>query len=217
MSTKTPLTITAIALLLTCTTHAGSPSPKETKQPINEPFEVTENFNEKFDDWYYKKTDPYKGWKYLVIHHSATSAGSVKSFHKFHTQQGYGGIAYHYVIGNGKGMKDGEVQETFRWKDQIAGTHSTVNSWKYNIFGIGICLVGNLEKKAPTAKQLKALKALTAKLSKKHHIPASQIIGHQQVPFDKNPKRHEQTACPGKKLNIHELRKAVSAFSANAT
>ena len=61
-----------------------------------------------FDDCYYKKSAKYQGWKSIVIHHSATNAGSVKGFHRYHTQQGWGGIAYHYVIGNGKGMKDGK-------------------------------------------------------------------------------------------------------------
>ncbi len=120
-----------------------------------------------FDDWYYKKTNNYKGWKYIVIHHSATRAGSVKAFHKFHTKQGYGGIAYHFVIGNGNGMKDGEIQETFRWKQKIAGTHVTVKSWDHNVFGIGICLVGNLEKSPATKAQLKSLNLLITKLKKR--------------------------------------------------
>jgi len=97
-----------------------------------------------YDNWYYKKTDNYKGWKYIVIHHFATLAGSVEAFHLFHTKQGYGGVAYHFVIGNGNGMKDGEVQETFRWNQQISETHISVNSGDHNVFGIGICL-GNLE------------------------------------------------------------------------
>ena len=54
---------------------------------------------EDFDNWYYKKSEQYQGWKYIVLHHSATNAGSVNAFHKFHTKQGYGVIAYHFVIG----------------------------------------------------------------------------------------------------------------------
>ena len=117
-----------------------------------------------YDEWYYKKSGEYKGWKYIIIHHSATNAGSVKAFHNFHTRQGYGGIAYHFVIGNGNGMNDGEVQETFRWKQKISGTHVSVNSWEHNVFGIGVCLVGNLENKPPTKAQLDALRKLISKL-----------------------------------------------------
>ena len=160
---------------------------------------VTYSWND-YDDWYYKKSESYKGWKYIVIHHSATKAGSVKSFHKFHTQQGYGGVAYHFVIGNGNGMKDGEVKETFRWKQKIAGTHVSVNSWEHNVFGIGVCLVGNLENKPPTDAQMKALKKLISKLKEEFRIEDKNVIGHKHVQYDDASNKTEKTACPGKNL-----------------
>ena len=153
--------------------------------------------------------DSRQGWKYIVIHHSATSAGSDKSFHKYHTDQGWGGLAYHFVIGNGKGMKDGELATGFRWKNQSIGTHVSVNSWDYNIFGIGICLVGNFEKSQPSPKQWKTLVKLAVKLAQKHKIPVENILGHQKVPFDDDPKKSEQTLCPGSKLSIKKLRRDV--------
>lgn len=158
-----------------------------------------------FDDWYYKKSEAYKGWKYIVIHHSATDAGSVNAFHRFHTKQGYGGIAYHFVIGNGNGMQDGEVQATFRWQQQIAGTHVTVNSWDHNVFGVGICLVGNLEQHPPTPAQLTALKNLITKLQATWNIPRENIIGHRHVSHDDGSGKTEQTACPGSKLDLKAL------------
>lgn len=161
--------------------------------------------NDQFNDWYYKKTDAYKGWKYIVIHHSATSAGSVKAFNHYHTEQGYGGVAYHFVIGNGNGMKDGEVQPTFRWQQQIAGTHVTVNSWDHNVFGIGICLVGNLDKTPPTPAQVRALTQLIASLKKTYGIDNANIIGHRHVAYDDASGHTEQTHCPGKKLDIQRL------------
>lgn len=159
-----------------------------------------------YDDWYYKKTESYKGWKYIIIHHSATSAGSVKAFHKFHTKQGYGGIAYHYVIGNGNGMKDGEVKETFRWKKKMSGTHVSVSSWDHNVFGIGIVLVGNLEKSPPTKQQMIALKKLILELKRTYGIKNKNIFGHNQVKHDDASGKKEQTACPGKNLDLNKLR-----------
>lgn len=159
-----------------------------------------------FAHWYYKTKAKYQSWKYIVLHHSATDSGSVKSFHRYHTNQGYGGIAYHFVIGNGKGMKDGEVAETYRWKEQMAGTHVTVDSWEYNVFGIGICIVGNLEKKPMTKKQKKALQKLIRKLMKKYRIAAGNVITHADVPFDDDPGQKQKTKCPGKFLNIKEFR-----------
>jgi hypothetical protein len=158
-----------------------------------------------YNNWYYKNSESYKGWKYIIIHHSATQAGSVKAFHKYHSKQGFGGIAYHFVIGNGKGMKDGEVQETFRWKQQIAGTHVSVNSWEHNVFGIGICLVGNLENTPPTKSQLKALSTLLHSLKAKFNIQHGNIMGHRHVAYDDASGQTEQTACPGKKLDFQNI------------
>lgn len=169
-----------------------------------------------YDDWYYKKSEAYKGWKYIVIHHSATQAGSVKAFHKFHTKQGYGGIAYHFVIGNGKGMKDGEVEETFRWKKKMSGTHVSVNSWEHNVFGIGIVLVGNLEKSQPTKAQITSLKKLISRLKKTYNIKNNNIFGHNHVKHDDASGKKEQTACPGKKLDVNKLRSNLNLHTVKA-
>lgn len=165
-----------------------------------------------WSDIYYKRSPVAKGWKYIIIHHSATNAGSAASFHRYHSNQGYGGLCYHFVIGNGNGAKDGQVQEGFRWKEQISGTHVDNNSWYHNIFGIGICLVGNFEKQNPTEKQISSLEKLIKHLSKKYNIPKENILGHSQVPLGDiswNAKEikvtfyNKETAptlCPGKNL-----------------
>ena len=70
------------------------------------------------------------------------------------------GIGYHFVIGNGRGMEDGQVEPTFRWKQQLAGAHA--GQRRHNESGIGICLIGNFDEAPPTAKQLSALKELLA-------------------------------------------------------
>lgn len=131
---------------------------------------------------YCKTTDIARGWKYIVIHHSATKAGSAAAFHRHHTEQGYGGLCYHFVIGNGSGTPDGMIEEGFRWKEQMAGTHVDINSWYHNIFGIGICLVGNLEKNPPTHAQVEALSGLLKELTEKYDIPKDNILFHRQVP-----------------------------------
>lgn len=174
-----------------------------------------------WNDIYHKPTPIAKGWKYIVIHHSATHAGNAASFHTFHTDQGYGGLCYHFVIGNGNGSGDGQVEEGFRWKEQIAGTHVAVGSWYHNIFGIGICLVGNFETSAPTEKQMAALSTLIKRLSKTYRIPAENIIGHRsvqvgEIDWDANRinvsyinGKLAPTVCPGKKLSIERLKKKV--------
>lgn len=159
-------------------------------------------------DWYFKTGD-YTGWKYIVIHHSATRSGNAKGFHKYHTDMGYGGLCYHYVIGNGRGAKDGDLYTGFRWKKQMAGTHCTINSWDYNIFGIGICLVGDFSRTKPTKKQMKTLMSLINKLRKKYKIPIKSIVGHKEVPLDDDPDKFEATTCPGKYLSVEKIREQL--------
>lgn len=139
-------------------------------------------------------------WQFIVLHHSGTVSGSVESIHNDHRERKdrYGnawlGIGYHFVIGNGSGMPDGEIVPTFRWKQQIHGAHS--GSSVHNSKGIGVCLIGNFQDKAPTQKQLKAVIALISELSQQHQISRSLIIGHNSV---------KPTACPGKNFPLHEV------------
>ena len=171
--------------------------------------------------FYNKKTEQAQGWKYIVIHHSAGNNGNAKIFHDWHTEKGYGGLAYHFVIGNGNGSNDGEIETGFRWIEQISGTHVTVDSWYHNIFGIGICLVSDFNKTNPTSEQLNSLITLITNLSKQYDIPIENIIGHNDVPFGDldwaNGKinvtfstKTQTTSCPGKNLNVAEIRKSVS-------
>jgi len=52
-------------------------------------------------------------WNYIVIHHSAGDYGNIPFLQKVHRQRQsrdpIDAIPYHYVIGNGNGMKMGEV------------------------------------------------------------------------------------------------------------
>lgn len=147
------------------------------------------------------KAKPRK-WVYVVIHHSATSSGSVESIHNSHVQrkdqQGlpWLGIGYHFVIGNGSGMEDGEVEATFRWQQQIHGAHS--GSAVHNSNGIGICLIGNFEDQPPTPKQLAAVTDLVGQLTHQYKIPSRLVIGHNTV---------KPTACPGKLFPLQDVKR----------
>lgn len=148
-------------------------------------------------------------WIYVVIHHSATSAGSVEGIHDEHRQRRdssgnlWLGIGYHFVIGNGNGMPDGQIESTFRWKQQLHGAHS--GSAVHNANGIGICLIGNFEENAPTAEQLKSITQLVESLASRYSIPARLVIGHKTV---------KPTACPGRHFPLQDVvQKAVTEAS----
>ena len=65
-----------------------------------------------------------------MLHHSATADGDVASIDAVHRLKRdlkgnpWLGIGYHFVVGNGHKMADGEVQPTFRWLQQLAGAHA---------------------------------------------------------------------------------------------
>ena len=134
-------------------------------------------------------------WSYIVIHHTATDRGSAAGIDRYHREQRRmaNGMAYHFLIGNGKGMVDGEIAIGNRWKRQIKGGH--VASESMNQKAIGICLVGNFEASRPTKKQMASLKALVDYLMKRCSIPRTSVQKHQEI-------NTKPTICPGKNFDL---------------
>jgi hypothetical protein len=134
-----------------------------------------------------------RNWRYVVLHHSASDTGGYAQIDREHRKKlGTAGCGYHFVIGNGTGSPDGQVEVTQRWSDQKAGAHCrTAKDPGVNDYGIGICLVGDLDHNPPTAKQIAAAHALVAYLSDRYAIPAQHVGTHAVVAQD-------ATACPGK-------------------
>ena len=141
-------------------------------------------------------------WRYLVIHHSASDLGSAAIFHRAHIARGWDGLGYHFVIGNGTASGDGEVEVGYRWRDQARGAHAGNN--EYNEHGIGICLVGNLENTAATARQMASLRSLVSYLMGRYNISGQGIIGHRNVPG-------KSTDCPGRNFNLDAFRSSVNS------
>lgn len=130
-------------------------------------------------------------WDYIVIHHSATPMGNPRGMDRYHRQERHmeNGLAYHFVIGNGHGMGNGQIAIGHRWTRQLNGGH--LASEALNARSLGICLVGNFDKERPTARQLESLDALTEYLMKRCGVPRSAVKTHQQI----NP---IGTRCPGR-------------------
>lgn len=148
----------------------------------------------------WKTSAKARAWQHIVLHHTAVEQGSVESIHEAHLQRRdsngnpWLGIGYHFVIGNGRGMKDGAIEPTFRWRQQMHGAHA--GNAKYNNFGIGICLVGNFENHPPTPKQLASVRQLILQLRTAYNIKPTNIVGHGDV---------KKTACPGRYFSIAKV------------
>jgi hypothetical protein len=156
------------------------------------------------------KSNPWKplakarSWKFIVLHHTASEQDTVESIHEVHLKKKdkkgnpWLGIGYHFVIGNGRGMGDGEIEPTFRWKTQIQGAHAGSANREYNDVGIGICLVGNFENSPPSTKQLAAIKRLVKTLKSDYKIATANVVKHSDV-------RDGGTECPGKYFPMDEV------------
>jgi hypothetical protein len=145
-------------------------------------------------------------WQYIVIHHSATPGGNAAVFDHYHLRRGFGGLAYHFVIGNGCGSPDGAVETGFRWSRQLSGTACSSGAGQTNRYGIAICLVGNLDRTPPTPAQLRSLKALVTTLRRQYQIPIGRVLGHREVRWDDDPTIFENTRCPGRFLDLAAFR-----------
>jgi len=133
----------------------------------------------------------------VVIHHSATPSGSAAAFDREHRAKGWDELGYHFVIGNGNGTADGQIEIGPRWRKQKYGAHAKTPDNRYNEYGIGICLVGNFDGSLPTRAQMDALARLTAWLQAEYSIPAERVITHKDT---------KPTACPGRLFNSAQLR-----------
>jgi N-acetyl-anhydromuramyl-L-alanine amidase AmpD len=170
----------------------------------------TADFSEPADknipwSWYPPRSRE-KGWKAIVIHHSATQKGNAEDFDEYHKNgHHWKGIGYDFVIGNGNGSSDGSVEVTFRWEQQIAGAHvgDTPGNWA-NEDAVGICLVGDFTKTHPTPRQMDALVKLIHFLQRRYRIPESRIYGHSDTPGYKG-----RTLCPGKNFSMYRLKQML--------
>ena len=132
-------------------------------------------------------------WKYNIVHNSGTREGNARIFDIYHRRVRHmvNGLAYHFVIGDGHGSGDGEIEIGHRWTAQLNGGH--VASDYLNDISLGICLVGDFNRDLPTKAQIGALEELISYL--RDRVGKSEgrraiIYAHKEI----NPR---PTDCPG--------------------
>jgi hypothetical protein len=147
-----------------------------------------------------------RAWSAIIIHHSATDEGNAAIFDKWHREEnGWNGVGYDFVIGNGTNSGDGQVEPTYRWRGQLTGAHcgGTPGNWA-NEEGIGICLVGDFDRHVPTSRQMESLAKLVKFLQQRYHIPKSRVFGHGSTPGG------HVTDCPGRRFPMNWLKANIS-------
>lgn len=140
---------------------------------------------------------PLKGaWSRITVHHSAEtssdprggsledSSATLRLIQKYHMDDPdhrWGDIGYHFLIDGGGRIFQGRELE---WQGAHAGGAN-------NHQNLGICMLGDLEKRAPTEAALKSLQVLLDDLRAKYRIPADRVAPHSE---------YGNTRCPGPAL-----------------
>lgn len=135
--------------------------------------------------------------EYIVVHHSAASEDqTVESIENYHLSLRWEGVGYHYLITN--------IGEVWRGRpEQYHGAH--VKEDGMNFKSIGICLIGDFDKKNPTQEQVDSLKILLQDIKTRYNIPLGKI----------NPHRHflgvpPYKSCYGKNLSDDWAQKLIA-------
>lgn len=142
-------------------------------------------------------------WTSIVIHDSGSAMGSPASLDAQARSMNLRGLGYHFVIGNGNGIDDGELFVGARWLQQAAGAHAAgAQGDYYNRHSVGICLIGDGNRNRFTPAQMRRLVQVIDALRAELNIPADKVFLHSQL---------ANTASPGRLFPEAELRRYLSS------
>lgn len=131
-------------------------------------------------------------WKSIVIHHTDSSFATPETLAQQHARLGFRSMGHHFVIGNGRGLGDGETHIGQRWLNQQAGAHVIGRDAKANWYtqhSISICLVGDGDTEDFTQAQMVQLAQLVSALCAELNIPADQVVLHRDIATTSDPGR----------------------------
>jgi hypothetical protein len=116
-------------------------------------------------------------WSAVVIRFSGEQAGSLTTINQTQASQGKVDAGFHFVINNGHGKPDGEIEMGFRWQRQLVGDFAQGEKaeW-FNTHAIGVCVVGNPDDKPLTNNQVRELTWLVRQLQERLNIPAQNVV-----------------------------------------
>jgi N-acetyl-anhydromuramyl-L-alanine amidase AmpD len=140
-------------------------------------------------------------WQAIVIHDTGQLVGTPATLDDRARSMGLRSLGYHFVVGNGNGMDDGELFVSSRWMQQQAGAHTAGDNadW-FNRQAIGICLVGDGDRQRFSPTQLRRTMQLAQLLAQRLGIPSDRVYLHSQI---------APTTSPGRFFPEAELRTSL--------
>jgi hypothetical protein len=112
-------------------------------------------------------------WECVEVYYSGTKAGDLDQLASLSGLASSDDINCHFVICNGLGGCDGQIQTTEKWQEQwsVIPDHTWYGSSKT----IRVCLVADGKSAKPTNAQIKRTEALVEALSAKFGVPPTKI------------------------------------------
>lgn len=129
----------------------------------------------------------------IILHHAAAKSCGAATIHKWHLNNGWSGIGYHFVVRKNGTIERGRPENT-------VGAHASGS----NSDSIGVCFEGDFMSETMSDVQKNAGKELVAYLKNKYGI--STVQKHSDVC---------STDCPGTNFPFSEI--AGATGSVNAT
>ncbi len=135
--------------------------------------------------------------KFIVVHHNGVAGRDISNIRRTHLAKGWSDVGYHYVI-----TEFGVVQ---RGRPEAkSGAHAR----GLNANSIGVCLIGNGNKEMFNVEQWFALEYKLKELCEAY--PDAKIIGHREVNQYVGKQYHTKKSCPGKLMDMDEVRDLVN-------
>ncbi len=130
-------------------------------------------------------------WDSIVIYHSASPYGTPTSLESRQRELTRQGMGFHFVIGNGAGMGDGDIHVGYRWMDQGVGLHSLGQSTEVDPRNaVGVCLVGDGNRRPFTRMQVQRLAELVGSLARELGIDPERVYLQSDLAETGSPGRY---------------------------
>ena len=112
-------------------------------------------------------------WNSIEVFYSGTAGGNIERLALLNGSTSPENLNCHFVICNGIGSSDGQIQPTEKWQKQWSIVPD--QNWYGNGQTIRICIVGDGKTVYPTDCQIKRLEALVEGLCRKFDIQPESI------------------------------------------
>ena len=112
-------------------------------------------------------------WKRIEIFYSETRMGDIKWLASINGFKNAKDLDCHFVICNGRGGQDGQIQPTEKWQEQASVKPQ--RNWHSGQETIRVCVIASGVSCHPTDCQIKRVDSLVQALSRRFDIPPNTI------------------------------------------